>query len=104
MEADAPLLCRLKAVSRSWRVRSRNELCRRVSCRGAGQPGAEHGSRISHPRECSCRAACRGMRRRLPSGVRRANSQSRFAFGLRRWLVELKEFKPSLASRSASAR
>ena len=33
-EADVPLLCRLKAVTRAWRKRARNELCRRVSrCR-----------------------------------------------------------------------
>ena len=36
-EADATLLGRLKAVSRAWRARARNELCARVSCRGAGQ-------------------------------------------------------------------
>ena len=31
------MLCRLKAVSTAWRSLARNELCRRASCRGAGQ-------------------------------------------------------------------
>jgi hypothetical protein len=35
--ADTTLLCRLKAVSQVWRTRARNELCSRVSCRGAGK-------------------------------------------------------------------
>ena len=36
--ADAPMLCHLKAVSRVWRARVSNELCRRAACRAAGQP------------------------------------------------------------------
>ena len=35
--ADTTLLCHIKAVSRAWRTRARSELCRRVSCLGAGK-------------------------------------------------------------------
>ena len=35
--ADTTLLCRLKAVSRAWRERARDQMCVRLSCRGAGQ-------------------------------------------------------------------